>query len=46
VREDIGRPPGAELRAAVDAIAERLLVEDLGRGLPGRPEHPAPTGAR
>ncbi|MER5641241.1 MDR family MFS transporter [Kitasatospora sp. NPDC002227] len=32
--EDIGRPGGAELRAAVDAIAKRLLQEDLAAGLP------------
>ncbi|SEK54699.1 MDR family MFS transporter [Streptacidiphilus jiangxiensis] len=32
--EDIGRPGGAELRAAVDGIAKRLLLEDLANGLP------------
>ncbi|RAG82656.1 MFS transporter [Streptacidiphilus pinicola] len=32
--EDLGRPGGAELRTAVDAIAKRLLVEDLAHGLP------------
>ncbi|MEY9874169.1 hypothetical protein ABH931_003663 [Streptacidiphilus sp. MAP12-33] len=32
--EDIGRPGGAELRAAVDVIAKRLLLEDLANGLP------------
>ncbi|MEV5020107.1 MDR family MFS transporter [Streptomyces sp. NPDC053780] len=36
VEQDIGRPTGTELRAAVDAIAKRLLVEDLGNGLPRR----------
>ncbi|MER6346982.1 MDR family MFS transporter [Streptomyces sp. NPDC001595] len=47
VREDIGRPSGAELRAAVDTIAKRLLVEDLSHGLAPRPEQrPALTGAR
>lgn len=29
VEQDIGRPSGADLRAAVDTIAKRLLVEDL-----------------
>lgn len=32
----------AELRAAVDAIAKRLLVEDLSHGLP---QHVRPAGA-
>ncbi|WP_193777856.1 MDR family MFS transporter [Streptomyces sp. E5N298] len=36
VEGDIGRPSDAELRAAVDAIAKRLLVEDLSNGLPQR----------
>ncbi|MFJ6071375.1 MDR family MFS transporter [Streptomyces sp. NPDC093065] len=36
VERDIGRPTDAELRAAVDAIAKRLLVEDLSNGLPQR----------
>ncbi|MFE6889138.1 MDR family MFS transporter [Streptomyces sp. NPDC057694] len=34
VEADLGRPPGADLRAAVDSIAKRLLVEDLAQGLP------------
>ncbi|MFJ2608371.1 MDR family MFS transporter [Streptomyces sp. NPDC087425] len=43
VQEDIGRPTGKELRAAVDAIAKRLMVEDLAGGLPARtPELTAP----
>ncbi|WP_320782578.1 MDR family MFS transporter [Streptomyces sp. CRN 30] len=33
---DYGRPGGAELRAAVDAIAKRLLAEDLANGVPAR----------
>ncbi|MFE0677754.1 MDR family MFS transporter [Streptomyces sp. NPDC058867] len=38
VEQDIGRPSGAALRAAVDTIAKRLLTEDLSSGLPsGRP---------
>ncbi|MCI3270504.1 MDR family MFS transporter [Streptomyces cylindrosporus] len=36
VRQDIGRPSGTDLRAAVDTIAKRLLVEDLSNGLPER----------
>ncbi|MFJ4364232.1 MDR family MFS transporter [Streptomyces chartreusis] len=36
VHEDIGRPPGTDLRAAVHTIAKRLLVEDLTEGLTGR----------
>ncbi|WP_328333690.1 MULTISPECIES: MDR family MFS transporter [unclassified Streptomyces] len=31
---DTGRPRSAELRAAADAIAKRLLAEDLATGLP------------
>ncbi|OIJ67819.1 MFS transporter [Streptomyces mangrovisoli] len=46
VEEDIGRPTGLDLRAAVDAIAKRLLVEDLSGGLPQRPEEPATDGTR
>ncbi|MEV3860343.1 MDR family MFS transporter [Streptomyces sp. NPDC050095] len=37
VEEDLGRPPGKELRAAVDSIAKRLLAEDLAQGLPSQP---------
>ncbi|WP_053662379.1 MDR family MFS transporter [Streptomyces sp. MMG1121] len=36
VQRDLGHPPGADLRAAVDTIAKRLLVEDLSDGLPDR----------
>ncbi|CAL9655153.1 Putative multidrug resistance protein MdtD [Streptomyces sp. enrichment culture] len=36
VEQDIGRPTDAELRAALDSIAKRLLVEDLSTGLPQR----------
>ncbi|MFJ4681935.1 MDR family MFS transporter [Streptomyces sp. NPDC091377] len=41
VQEDIGRPGGKELRAAVDAMAKRLLVEDLSQVLPLRSGRPA-----
>ncbi|NUO41411.1 MAG: MFS transporter [Streptomyces sp.] len=34
VQQDIGRPAGTDLRAAVDTISKRLLVEDLSTGLP------------
>ncbi|MEV0219608.1 MDR family MFS transporter [Streptomyces sp. NPDC050704] len=37
VEQDLGRPSGAELRAAVDTIAKRLLVEDLSHDLPAQP---------
>ncbi|WP_330324250.1 MDR family MFS transporter [Streptomyces pseudovenezuelae] len=36
VQQDLGRPSDADLRAAVDTIAKRLLVEDLNSGLPQR----------
>jgi hypothetical protein len=36
VQQDIGRPSDTDLRAAVDSIAKRLLVEDLTSGLPRR----------
>ncbi|MFD4570786.1 MDR family MFS transporter [Streptomyces sp. NPDC058417] len=47
VQQDIGRPPGDELRAVVDTIAKRLLVEDLDTDLPRRlaPRSPAPAPA-
>ncbi|MDI3420115.1 MDR family MFS transporter [Streptomyces luteolus] len=35
LEEDRGRPAGPELRAATDAIAKRLLAEDLATGMPG-----------
>ncbi len=34
VEADLGRPAGPELRSAVDAIAKRLLAEDLQQSLP------------
>ncbi|WP_369174087.1 MDR family MFS transporter [Streptomyces sp. R28] len=46
VHEDIGRPPGTELRSAVHTIAKRLLVEDLSAGLPGRAKEPALSKSR
>ncbi|MEV7192713.1 MDR family MFS transporter [Streptomyces sp. NPDC093510] len=33
ITKDLGRPPDKELTAAVDAIAKRLLAEDLEQGL-------------
>ncbi|MFF4359313.1 hypothetical protein [Streptomyces sp. NPDC001604] len=32
----MGRSAGTDLRAAVDGITKRLLVEDLSTGLPQR----------
>ncbi|BAJ31908.1 MULTISPECIES: MDR family MFS transporter [Kitasatospora] len=34
LEEDRGRPRSAELRAAADTIAKRLLAEDLAEGIP------------
>lgn len=45
VEQDLGRPSGEDLRAAVDAIAKRLLVEDLSSSLPSRPAALAGAGA-
>ncbi|MFF4501191.1 MDR family MFS transporter [Streptomyces sp. NPDC001401] len=45
VQQDIGRPSGTDLRAAVDTIAKRLLVEDLTTGVPQQPAQPEPVGA-
>jgi hypothetical protein len=36
VEQDLGRPSGTDLRAAVDTIAKRLLAEDLSADLPAR----------
>ncbi|MET9257731.1 MDR family MFS transporter [Streptomyces sp. NPDC003717] len=45
VEQDVGRPSDAELRVAVDSIAKRLLVEDLGNGLPARVRQPVGSTA-
>lgn len=45
VTRDIGRPPGSDLRAAVDTIAKRLLVEDLNTGLPQHTQEAAQPAA-
>jgi len=42
VQQDIGRPAGTDLRAAVDTISKRLLVEDLTNGVPQQPTELAP----
>ncbi|GAA2769121.1 MDR family MFS transporter [Streptomyces indiaensis] len=42
---DIGRPTDSDLRVAVDAIAKRLLVEDLSRGLPRSAEKSLAAGS-
>ncbi|MEU6355488.1 MDR family MFS transporter [Streptomyces sp. NPDC047072] len=44
VQRDIGRPSDTDLRAAVDTIAKRLLVEDLNSGLPQRTRELAASG--
>ncbi|MDX2548081.1 MDR family MFS transporter [Streptomyces sp. WI04-05B] len=44
VEQDLGRPSGDDLRAAVDTIAKRLLVEDLSSSLPSRPAALAGSG--
>ncbi|MER5528582.1 MDR family MFS transporter [Streptomyces sp. NPDC002677] len=46
VQDDLGRPSGADLRAAVDTIAKRLLVEDLTDGLADRTAELEPTAAK
>lgn len=46
VHDDIGSPPGTDLRAAVHTIAKRLLIEDLSEGLPGRAKEPALSESR
>ncbi|MFE6332157.1 MDR family MFS transporter [Streptomyces sp. NPDC057798] len=45
VEQDIGRPSGTDLRAAVDTIAKRLLLEDLSSGLPARLKEAATSAA-
>ncbi|MEI5519481.1 MDR family MFS transporter [Streptomyces brasiliscabiei] len=45
LEKDYGRPADADLRAAVDTIAKRLLREDLSHGLPTRDPESAPSGA-
>ncbi|MEV0844520.1 MDR family MFS transporter [Streptomyces sp. NPDC049954] len=40
LEQDQGRPSGADLRAAVDSIAKRLVAEDLGGGTEGRGNPP------
>ncbi|MER5521661.1 MDR family MFS transporter [Streptomyces sp. NPDC002763] len=46
VQDDLGRPSGADLRAAVDTIAKRLLVEDLTDGLSDRTAELEPPAAK
>ncbi|MFF0292326.1 MDR family MFS transporter [Kitasatospora sp. NPDC004614] len=43
LEQDRGRPRSAELRAAADAIAKRMIVEDLAEGFP---QSGVPTGSR
>ncbi|MEU9149866.1 MDR family MFS transporter [Streptomyces sp. NPDC048417] len=46
VQDDLGHPSGADLRAAVDTIAKRLLVEDLTDGLSDRAAELEPAAAK
>ncbi|MER8043494.1 MDR family MFS transporter [Streptomyces sp. NPDC094032] len=46
VEQERGRPSGPELRAATDAIAKKLIAEDLAQGLPRREREPAGVTAR
>ena len=46
VEEDLGRPPGEDLRAAVHTMAKRLLAEDLAQELPKRTPALASSAAR
>ncbi|MBD0716119.1 MDR family MFS transporter [Streptomyces sp. CBMA370] len=45
VERESGRPSGPELRVATDAIAKKIIAEDLSSGLP-RARTTAPAGAR
>ncbi|WP_354643090.1 MDR family MFS transporter [Kitasatospora camelliae] len=45
LEQDRGRPRSAELRAAADAIAKRLIAEDLAEGLPEPVRAGAVSGA-
>ena len=40
IERERGRPSGPELRAATDAIAKKLIAEDLANGLPRGPREP------
>ncbi|MEU8760529.1 MDR family MFS transporter [Streptomyces sp. NPDC048659] len=46
VERESGRPSGPELRAATDAIAKKLIAEDLAQGLPRHEREPAGATAR
>ncbi|MGW7307071.1 MDR family MFS transporter [Streptomyces sp. NPDC054835] len=46
VEQERGRPSGPELRAATDAIAKKLIAEDLAQGLPQREQAPVGAPAR
>ncbi|WP_413761372.1 MDR family MFS transporter [Streptomyces sp. MMBL 11-3] len=45
VEHDLGRPSDDELRATLDSIAKRLLVEDLSSGSPAEPPRKALAAA-
>ncbi|GAA2773111.1 MDR family MFS transporter [Streptomyces showdoensis] len=46
VEQESGRPSGPELRAATDAIAKKLIAEDLAQGLPRREQETVGAAAR
>ncbi|MEU6929488.1 MDR family MFS transporter [Streptomyces sp. NPDC046374] len=46
VEQERGRPSGPELRAATDAIAKKLIAEDLAQGLPQEEQVPVGAPAR
>ncbi|MFB7862955.1 MDR family MFS transporter [Streptomyces sp. NPDC056069] len=46
VERERGRPSGPELRAATDAIAKKLIAEDLAQGLPRVEREPVGATAR
>ncbi|MFJ7069245.1 MDR family MFS transporter [Streptomyces sp. NPDC101115] len=46
VEQERGRPSGPELRAATDAIAKKLIAEDLAQGLPRSEQEPVGAVAR
>ncbi|MFG3344455.1 MDR family MFS transporter [Streptomyces sp. NPDC048018] len=46
VERERGRPSGPELRAATDAIAKKLIAEDLAQGLPRAGREPVGAATR
>ncbi|WP_137992282.1 MDR family MFS transporter [Streptomyces vilmorinianum] len=46
IERERGRPSGPELRAATDAIAKKLVAEDLAQGMPRAPRETVGAAAR